>query len=100
MKGAREEAREERGMGSSVRLTCITRARGPTTRDPLALAIHSPHTASPAARRSRRLAAEAARIGFPLLVKAVSGGGGKGMKLAATAEAFAEALRCGLVHSS
>lgn len=26
--------------------------------------------------------AEAAAVGFPLLVKAVSGGGGKGMKLA------------------
>ena len=30
----------------------------------------------------RRLAAEAQRVGFPLLVKAVMGGGGKGMKLA------------------
>lgn len=29
-----------------------------------------------------RLVAEAAAVGFPLLVKAVSGGGGKGMKLA------------------
>lgn len=29
-----------------------------------------------------RLTAEAAAVGFPLLVKAVSGGGGKGMKLA------------------
>jgi biotin carboxylase len=31
-----------------------------------------------------RLTAEAERVGFPLLVKAVSGGGGRGMKLAAT----------------
>jgi biotin carboxylase len=29
-----------------------------------------------------RLEAEAESVGFPLLVKAVSGGGGKGMKLA------------------
>ena len=33
----------------------------------------------------RRLAAEAAAVGFPLLVKAVAGGGGKGMKLARSA---------------
>eukprot|EP00983_Pelagomonas_calceolata_P124191 1161079-Pelagomonas_calceolata.AAC.19 len=31
-----------------------------------------------------RLMHEAEHVGFPLLVKAVSGGGGKGMKLAAT----------------
>uniref|UniRef100_A0A061QJ99 3-methylcrotonyl-CoA carboxylase alpha subunit n=1 Tax=Tetraselmis sp. GSL018 TaxID=582737 RepID=A0A061QJ99_9CHLO len=39
-----------------------------------------------------RLGAEAARIGFPLLVKAVMGGGGKGMKLARSAGEFEEAL--------
>lgn len=33
-------------------------------------------------RKCRRLAEEGRRIGFPLLVKAVLGGGGKGMKLA------------------
>ena len=33
-----------------------------------------------------RLLSEAKAIGFPLLVKAVSGGGGKGMKLAASME--------------
>jgi hypothetical protein len=32
--------------------------------------------------RCCRLEAEAESVGFPLLVKAVSGGGGKGMKLA------------------
>jgi 3-methylcrotonyl-CoA carboxylase alpha subunit len=32
-----------------------------------------------------RLAGEAAAVGFPLLVKAVAGGGGKGMKIAHTA---------------
>ena len=38
-----------------------------------------------------RLLHEASLIGFPLLVKAVSGGGGKGMKLAnSMAEASAE----------
>jgi 3-methylcrotonyl-CoA carboxylase alpha subunit len=31
---------------------------------------------------------EAHRVGFPLLVKAVMGGGGKGMKLATKAEEF------------
>jgi 3-methylcrotonyl-CoA carboxylase alpha subunit len=40
-----------------------------------------------------RLAAEAATLGFPLLVKAVAGGGGKGLKLAATEAEFLPALR-------
>ena len=39
-----------------------------------------------------RLVAEAARIGFPILVKASAGGGGKGMKVAATAAELEEAL--------
>jgi 3-methylcrotonyl-CoA carboxylase alpha subunit len=39
-----------------------------------------------------RLAAEAERIGFPVLIKAVAGGGGKGMKRVDRAEDFAEAL--------
>ncbi|MFP7673331.1 acetyl/propionyl/methylcrotonyl-CoA carboxylase subunit alpha [Marivita sp. S0852] len=38
------------------------------------------------------LAAEAAKIGYPVLIKAVAGGGGKGMRLVETAEAFADAL--------
>ena len=38
------------------------------------------------------LAREAARIGYPVLVKAVSGGGGKGMKVARSASEFAPAL--------
>src|SRR6185312_11929896 len=38
------------------------------------------------------LAREASRIGYPVLVKATSGGGGKGMKVAATAGEFAAAL--------
>ena len=39
-----------------------------------------------------RLASEAAAVGFPLLVKAVSGGGGKGMKLARSPAELAAAL--------
>lgn len=39
-----------------------------------------------------RLAAEAARIGFPLLVKASAGGGGKGMKIVHAASELAGAL--------
>jgi len=38
------------------------------------------------------LAAEAARIGFPVLIKAVAGGGGKGMRRVDRAEDFAAAL--------
>jgi 3-methylcrotonyl-CoA carboxylase alpha subunit len=41
---------------------------------------------------AERLAAEAARIGFPVLIKAVAGGGGKGMKRVDRAEEFASAL--------
>ncbi|KAF8058913.1 hypothetical protein HT031_005481 [Scenedesmus sp. PABB004] len=37
-----------------------------------------------AAQDEARLEAEAAAVGFPLLVKAVAGGGGKGMRLAAS----------------
>ena len=38
------------------------------------------------------LAREAARIGFPVLIKATAGGGGKGMKVATAAHDFASAL--------
>ena len=39
-----------------------------------------------------RLVAEAEKLGFPLLVKAVAGGGGRGMRLAQRAEELHEAL--------
>ncbi|MGH8802236.1 MAG: acetyl-CoA carboxylase biotin carboxylase subunit, partial [Casimicrobiaceae bacterium] len=39
-----------------------------------------------------RLAREAAAIGYPVLIKATAGGGGKGMKVAASAAEFAQAL--------
>ena len=38
------------------------------------------------------LAAEAGKIGYPVLIKAVAGGGGKGMRLVEKADDFADAL--------
>src|SRR5690606_37792466 len=40
-----------------------------------------------------RLAAEADAIGYPLLIKAVAGGGGKGMRRVDAAADFADALQ-------
>jgi 3-methylcrotonyl-CoA carboxylase alpha subunit len=39
-----------------------------------------------------RLAAKAVEIGFPLLIKASAGGGGKGMRVVRSADGFADAL--------
>jgi len=39
------------------------------------------------------MAAEAKKIGFPVMIKAVAGGGGRGMRLVAEAAAFPDALR-------
>lgn len=38
------------------------------------------------------LRSEASKIGFPVLIKAVKGGGGKGMRIAMTADVFDEQL--------
>ena len=40
----------------------------------------------------QRILAEAEQLGFPLLIKAVAGGGGRGIRLVAQAEALPEAL--------
>jgi len=39
------------------------------------------------------LAEEASRIGYPIMIKATAGGGGRGMRLVATAPEFLESLR-------
>jgi len=44
-------------------------------------------------QRDATLAAEAAAIGYPVMVKAAAGGGGKGMRLVGDASRFGEALR-------
>ncbi|WP_342075246.1 acetyl/propionyl/methylcrotonyl-CoA carboxylase subunit alpha [Yoonia sp. SS1-5] len=43
-------------------------------------------------QEAAHLAARAAEIGYPVLIKAVAGGGGKGMRLVNDADGFAEAL--------
>ena len=47
----------------------------------------------PADQSLERLAAEAARIGYPVMIKATAGGGGRGMRRVEAADAFAAALR-------
>jgi len=41
----------------------------------------------------QRLAAEAERIGFPVMIKATAGGGGRGMRLVPSAKEFGDLLR-------
>ena len=43
-------------------------------------------------QRTEKLAAEAARIGWPVMIKATAGGGGRGMRLVTSAANFAEQL--------
>ena len=45
------------------------------------------------------LAAEVEAIGYPVLIKAVAGGGGKGMRLATSESEFADALATALIRT-
>ena len=46
-----------------------------------------------------RLAAEAGRIGFPVMIKAAAGGGGRGMRLVTAIDGFSERARSGAFGS-
>ncbi|CAG9863400.1 unnamed protein product [Phyllotreta striolata] len=48
---------------------------------------------------AQTLKSEASRIGFPVMIKAVRGGGGKGMRIASTPEDFEEALESAKTES-
>ncbi|MBX9593602.1 MAG: ATP-grasp domain-containing protein, partial [Roseomonas sp.] len=71
-----------RAMGSKAAAKALMEAAGV----PLVPGYHG------ADQSDETLRAEAARIGFPILVKASAGGGGKGMKVAPDAAALDEAL--------
>lgn len=49
---------------------------------------HPSSSASPDSQKPDFLQTEADKIGYPVLIKAVSGGGGKGMKIVEKAEDF------------
>ena len=71
-----------RAMGSKAAAKALMAAAGV----PLVPGYHGE------AQAPARLAAEAARIGYPVLIKASAGGGGKGMRVVEAPEAFASAL--------
>ena len=80
--------RPDRGSHGSARL----KNRRPPTRAPLRRPQRSRHQRSHR-KPSSKLSALAENMGFPVLLKAVAGGGGKGMRLVNRADEFASAFR-------
>src|SRR5436305_14536570 len=71
-----------RAMGSKVATKALMQAHGV----PVVPGYHGD------AQDPMQLAAEAERIGFPVLIKASAGGGGRGMRIVTRADEFARAL--------
>ncbi len=77
------DAQVMRLMGDKIRARAFAAAQGVPV---------SPSVQAAPGATAHELAAQAAAIGFPLLVKAAAGGGGKGMRIVRSPQALTEAM--------